>query len=56
MITFLTLIQTASILGVSVAETQRLVRRRQLAVHHMTDRIKYFDVTAILSYVKSVTL
>lgn len=54
MSTFITLFQTALILGVSVAETQRLVRQRRLPVHHVVNRVKYIDAVAILSYINSV--
>ncbi len=53
MSTTLTLMQTAGVLGISVAETLRLVRRKLLKVAHVTNNVKHFASADILSYINS---
>lgn len=48
----ISLMQVALVIGISLAEVNRLVRQRQLPVHHTANKVKYVESAEILAYLR----
>lgn len=50
--TTLTIMQAAAVLGVSMTEVNRLIRKRRLAVHHRSaNKVKHVAVESLQAYI-----
>lgn len=52
--TTVSLFQLALILGMAMREVERLARTRRIPVHHVTNKVKYFDAAQVLNYIRSL--
>lgn len=54
--TTLTLMQTAGVLGMAMQDVARLIRKKQIKVHHKDGKVKHIATEEIQAYVNRIRL